>query len=110
MQTRFYTIKGQINKIVQIYLFVETRCLSDLILGMFTSSIIHFELLLFQRWNRLQGSNEKGPGPVAGGLVVEPPAVVSFLTNRNLWRGLRFGLTQSHGEFEQNAVFCVFFK
>lgn len=30
---------------------------------------------IYVRWNRLQGSNEKGPGPVAGGLVVEPPAV-----------------------------------
>lgn len=36
----------------------------------------------FQRWRRLQGSDNKGPGgPVAGGLVVEPPSVVSVWSN-----------------------------
>ena len=36
-----------------------------------------FLVINLQRWSRLQGSSEKGPGPVAGGLVVEPPSVVS---------------------------------
>ena len=45
-----------------------------------------FAFYSLQRWSRLQGSNEKGPGPVAGGLVVEPPSVVgckhsSFVEN-----------------------------
>ncbi|XP_078356332.1 collagen alpha-1(V) chain-like [Oculina patagonica] len=30
---------------------------------------------IYVRWRRLQGSDSKGPGPVAGGLVVEPPSV-----------------------------------